>query len=560
MKISIKQIKIVVVFNLVLLYSAFNFGIPATAQETRSERIVEKPAVQQSPTPTPKPLVAPTVTPTPVPVPVQTVADLQVRIRSILARSDLRRGTVGIKINSLDTNKTIFEENAEKYLMPASNMKSYTVAAALEKLSPDFRFTTSVFASSLPDGNGTVKGDLTIYGRGDVSFSTAFYDGDYYKGLNALADKIAAAGVKRIEGNLIGDESYFTGSPLVESWEWGDLQWYYGAEVSALAINDNAVDLIVKPGAVNAPCAVQILPANTIMKIVNRCQTVTAGAPRSIQVTKKLDQNIVEIDGAIPARDKGFEGYIAVSRPAQLFVEMLRGILIQKGIRITGQNKIVNAQEKLVSSIASTVAPVEIAKLESPPLSVLAAKTLKPSQNTYTETILRALGEQIGRKQELISATDENSIKRLQQTASAELGLKTVRSFLAQAGIADDSVVQWDGSGLSRHNLVTPASAVQLYIYMWRSRYAAAWRDALTIGAVDGTLRNRFKGTVAANNARGKTGTIDQVSSLSGYVTTAAGEQFVFTIIVNGVSNGGARQSAIDEIVVALANFNGKTD
>ena len=138
---------------------------------------------------------------------------------------------------------------------------------------------------------------------------------------------------------------------------------------------------------------------------------------------------------------------------------------------------------------------------------------MKPSQNTYTETILRALGEQVG---------DKSDAKK----ESAERGLEVVRSFLLQAGIPADSVIQSDGSGLSRHDLVTPASAVQLYTYMSKSRYANVWRDALTIGGVDGTLKNRFVGTPAAGNVRGKTGTIDQVSSLSGYVNSAAGEKY----------------------------------
>jgi len=557
MKTKVNKIKIVGLLNLVILCFGFNFGTAATAQENQRERAIEFSSPTQ--TPTPKPPVAPQIIPTPTPTPIssQTAADLQSRIRTILARPDLRRGSVGVKIVSLDANKTIFEENAEKYFMPASNMKSYTIAAALEKLSPNFKFTTSVFAYSMPDENGTLRGDLTVYGRGDISFSTAFYDGDYYTGLNVLAEKIVQAGVKRIEGNLVGDESYFTGNPIPQSWEWDDLQWYYGAEISALPINDNAVDLKIKPGAINSPCAVQILPANTLMKIVNRCVTVAAGAKRDVQVVKKLEQNILEIDGAMPLLDKGFEGYVTVSRPAQLFVELLRGLLIQKGVTITGQNKVINAKDKSILAVPSLSVPIEIAKNDSPPFSVIAAKTMKPSQNTYTETILWTLGEQLGRKQELASNTTANSAKNLRQTPSAELGLKVVREFLSQAGISEDSVIQWDGSGLSRHNLITPASAVQLYTYMSKSRYAGVWRDSLTIGATDGTLRNRFKGTAASGNVRGKTGTIDQVSSLSGYVTTAAGEKLVFSILVNGVSNVRARQSAIDEIVVTLAKFSG---
>ncbi len=554
------QINFVGFLTFAFLCFGFHFGVSATAQETRDKRAIEKPTAKQ--TPTPKPTASPTLvpTPTPTPVPIQTVEDLQSKIRTVLFRPELRRGQVGVKIVSLDTNKIVFEENAEKYFMPASNMKSYTVAAAIEKLSPDFRFVTSVFAPAMPDANGVVKGDLSIYGRGDVSFSTAFYEGDYYKGLDALAEKIVQAGVKRIEGNLVGDESYFTGNPIPQSWEWEDLQWYYGAEISALPVNDNAVDLFVRPGAINSPCAVQILPANAVMKIVNRCVTSAAGVKRDIQIIKKIDQNTVEIGGTMPLDDKEFKGYLAVSRPAQLFVEMLRGRLIQKGVVITGQNKIINAADKAILTVASSVPPVEITKLESPPLSLIAAKTMKPSQNTYTETILWTLGEQIGRKQEIIFATDETAIKKLQQTPSADVGVKTVQKFLNEIGVAPDSVVQWDGSGLSRHNLITPASAVALYTFMSKSRYAAVWRDALTIGGTDGTLKNRFKNTMAAGNVRGKTGTIDQVSSLSGYVTTASGERMVFSILVNGVNDVSVRQAAIDEIVVALAIFNGKTN
>ncbi|MDQ3129445.1 MAG: D-alanyl-D-alanine carboxypeptidase/D-alanyl-D-alanine-endopeptidase, partial [Acidobacteriota bacterium] len=241
--------------------------------------------------------------------------------------------------------------------------------------------------------------------------------------------------------------------------------------------------------------------------------------------------------------------FLTVSRPAELFVALLKQRLQEKGVMITGQTRVVGTKEKAVLPNASTsVQPVEIAKLESPPFSLIAAKTMKPSQNLYTETILWTLGEQFG---------DKTNPK----LTSAERGTAVVKSFLQQVGIPPDAVVQWDGSGLSRHNLVTANANVQLYIYMAKqSRYAQAWRDSLTIGGTDGTLQNRFKNTAAAGNVRGKTGTIDQVSALSGYVTTASGEPMVFSIIVNGVTDSRIRSAAIDEIVVSLANFNGRVN
>ena len=533
-------------------------GLSVAAQNDNRQRII----VGATPTPTPVTRPAgpcppgipcsdpryPTPTPTPTPAASgQTIFDLQAKIRQVLTRPALRRGSLGVKIAALDTGKVVFEENAEKYFMPASNMKSFTVAAAMEKLSPNFRFVTSVLAGAQPDASGTISGNLTIYGRGDVSFSTAFYGGDYYRGLDNLAERIVQAGVKKIDGNLVGDESYFTGSPLPPGWEWDDLQWYYGAEVSALPLNDNALDLSVKPASVGALCLVNLLPFNPVVRVVNTCKTTAAGVKRDLTIKKDLDQNVLEISGTMPAGDRGFTDYVTVSHPAELFVALLKQRLEQKGVVITGQPRVIGAKEKALLMTGAS-APVQIAQLESPPFGMVAAKTMKPSQNLYTETILWTLGEQLGNK---------NNPK----ATSADRGLAVVRSFLNEIGVAPDGLIQYDGSGLSRHNLVTPAALVTVYSYMGKqSRYSAAWFDSLTIGGVDGTLKGRFRGAKTNGNVRGKTGTIDQVSALSGYVTTAAGERLVFSIIVNGVRDGDLRVATIDEIVGQLANFDGRVN
>jgi len=517
-------------------------GMTVAAQNENRQRVIT--GATPSPTATPTPL--PTPSPTPAVSTGQTIFDLQARIRQTMLRPELRRGGIGIKIVSLDTGKVVFEQDAEKYFMPASNMKSFTVAAALEKLSPNFRFITSVYANAAPDAAGTIRGDLTVYGRGDVSFSTAFYERDYYKGLDNLADRIAAAGVRRIEGNLVGDESYFTGSPIPTGWEWDDLQWSWGAEVSALPLNDNTLDLSVRPSAVGAPCVVNLQPFNLLVRIVNTCRTTASGTRRDLTVKKDLDQNVLEISGTMPAGDKGFDNSVTVSQPAQLFVALLKQRLEAKGVVVTGQTRVVGAKEKAVLAVASMVAPVQIAQTESPPLSLIAAKTMKPSQNMYTETLLWTLGEQIGGKNNT-------------RATSAERGIAVVKSFLGEIGVAPDGIVQYDGSGLSRHNLVTPSALVALYSYMAKqSKYPNVWLDSLTIGGVDGTLSRRFKGARTNGNVRGKTGTINQVSALSGYVTSAAGERMVFSVIVNGVGDVGVRVSTIDQLVGHLANFDGR--
>lgn len=514
-----------------LLIALFSVNKEISAQR---ERVITKP------TPKPIPSVSPSPTPTPMPtpVPIQTLPSLQSKIVSVLRRSELSRGNIGIKIVSLDSGNTIFEENAEKYFMPASNMKVFTVAAAMQKLSPNFKFVTSVFANALPDENGVIKGDLTIFGRGDMTFSPAFSDGDYYRNLDQLVDKIVQSGVKKIEGNLVGDASYFRGYSIPPTWEWDDLQWYYGAGISALSVNDNAIDFRVLPGSNGTACISQMLPNNSTVKIINTC--TTGGEKRNLRVTKRLDQDIIEISGTVPISDSGFSGRIAVSKSEGLFLSVLRQRLELKGIIVSGSNRTFHFPENNPSS------RIEIAKFESTPLSIIAQKTMKASQNFYTESLLWTLGEEFGDKTDLTKS-------------SADKGLAVVKSVLLEIGISSDSVIQWDGSGMSRHNLVTPNAVVQVYQYMAKSPYALAWNISLTIGAIDGTLKNRFSGTSASSNVRGKTGTIDQVSSLSGYVTSASGEKFVFSIIVNGVQQTSVRTKAIDEIVVALSDFNGKS-
>jgi len=497
-----------------------------------------------------KPATSPSPTP---PAPMPTLADLQDEMRRRLDRPEFLRGHIGIKVVSLSTGALVFEQNSEKYFMPASNMKNFTVAAALEKLTPDFRFVTSVYSASPPDASGTVNGDLRILGRGDVSVSKGFAEGDPLKSVDQIADKIAGAGIKKIIGDIIADDTYFRGSPLPAGWEWDDLQWYYGAEVSALPVNDNTIEISVTPGPVGYTCSVRMSPYNPVYRIRNQCNTTAAGSPRTLKIEKLLGQNQLEISGTLPAGNAGFNGPVAVSRPAELFAALLKQRLEEKGIVVTGGYRTMQRTSK-----QEQIANVEIAQIESPPLALIAAKTMKPSQNMYTEVLLWTLGE--NERARLSRATPPSAAVDLEKDSSA-LGVNAVRRFLAEVGTAPDAVLQYDGSGLSRHNLITPSAVVQLYTYMAkRSKYSQAWRDSLPIGGVDGTLANRFRGSAAEGNMRGKTGTLNQVSALSGYVTTAGGETLVVSFLVNGVAQTRDRTGLIDDLVIALANFKGRFD
>src|SRR6185369_2049126 len=324
-------------------------------------------------------------------------------ISEVLAKPELSSAMVGIKVVSLDNGRVLFEENAAKLLRPASNMKLYTVAAALDRLSPDYRFSTSIYANTRPDALGVIHGNLIIYGRGDPSIAARFNNGDYFKGINDLADRIAAAGVKRVEGDLVGDESYFVGPKYGSGWNWEDLTWYYGAEITPLTANDNALDLFVKPGAaIGQPALVSTGPPDPLLTIVNKVVTSAKGARREISIHRGLGENAITITGTIPLEDKGYTGGIGISHPGLLFVYLLRNSLAQKGVVITCKSRTTGEISQAPSLTDVPVAfqtgipgpfQTEIATLQSPPFSIVAAQTLKPSQNLYTELILRTLGK-----------------------------------------------------------------------------------------------------------------------------------------------------------------------
>ncbi|HEY3580877.1 MAG TPA: D-alanyl-D-alanine carboxypeptidase/D-alanyl-D-alanine-endopeptidase [Pyrinomonadaceae bacterium] len=494
------------------------------------------------------PLSAQTVAPAAAP---KTVAELQTRISQILAKPELAPALIGIKVTSLDSGRVLFEGNAEKLLRPASNMKIYTLATALDRLSPDYRFVTSVYAPARPDTAGVVRGDLRIYGRGDPSIAARFNNGDYFKTIDDLAARIVAAGVKRVEGDLVGDETYFVGPKYGAGWEWEDLTWYYGAEVTPLTVNDNALDLFIKPGAaVGQSAVITTGPPDPLLTIVNNVTTSAKGMIRNISIHRGLNENTITITGTIPVDDRGYTGGIGISHPALLFVYLLRNSLATKGVVITGKSRVTGEITLPSMSSVPSVAQQEIATLQSPPFSVIASQTLKPSQNLYTELILRTLGK--------VSPPPAIPIPN---ATSEELGIEAVKTFLKTAGIRPESLVLDDGSGLSRNDMITAEASVQLLTFMSKHRYADVFRDALPIAGVDGTLRNRFKGTPAENNLHAKTGSLSSAASLAGYVTTAAGEKLAFSIMVNNYPRGvDPRAACIDPIALLLASFNDKPE
>lgn len=567
---SLTPLSLLLLFCLVLsLAPVISAQEQPSAQRERRAQPATVAEAEPAPSPSPTAGPVPTASPTPATAPfrtpsaaqtTRTVAELQSRISDVLRKPELAQAIVGIKVASLDSGQVLFESNSNKLLRPASNMKLYTVAAAMDRLTPDYRFVTSVYGAAKPDSKGVVHGDLTIYGRGDPSIGFRFNEGNYFKSIDELAARIVAAGVKRVDGDLIGDESHFTGAPYGMGWEWEDLQWWYGAEVSALTVNDNFLDTSVKPGnKVGTPAVITTGPPDPLLRITNRVTTAPNGTKRDLEVYRALNSDVVEYKGSIALDDKGYTGRLAISRPALLFAYLLRASLAQQGVTIKGKTRTIDSFSG-GSLIRKSPTPVlvadpnsqlvEIARKESVPFSQIAAQTLKPSQNLYTELILRTLGE-------LPVASPSPAPPR----TSEGRGIEVVRAFLKDAGVDPSSLSLTDGSGLSRNDMITADATLQMLTYMASHRFANAFRDALPIAGVDGTLRNRLKGTAAENNLRAKTGTLSSASSLSGFVTAASGERLVFSIMVNNYPGSTDPPSVcIDPIAILLASFSGKSE
>jgi D-alanyl-D-alanine carboxypeptidase/D-alanyl-D-alanine-endopeptidase (penicillin-binding protein 4) len=472
-------------------------------------------------------------------------APLHQRLSNHLAQPKFSAAAWGVKIVSLDSGNVLFEHHAGKLLKPASNAKLYTTALAFDRLGPNFRIKTSLLARSGPSRNGTLRGDLVVFGRGDPSFAARFHRGAHTNLLAPLVAALKSAGVRRVAGELVGDESFFRGPPLGTEWTWDDLQYYYGAEVSALTVEDNTVNLLISPGPkAGAPCRITTLPATDYLSFDNRSRTVAVGGLSDLSLYRPIGENRVYVHGQLPVGSTNWIDEISVHQPALWFVTLLRGELARAGIEVSGRVRAVNWLDREARPEEAR-GLVEIGSVESPPLTELATRTMKPSQNLYAQLLLLQVG------------ATRHGPTNLAATTEA-FGLAEMREFLAGAGIGRNEVLLEEGSGLSRGALVTPNATVKLLQFMDRHRHSKAFRDTLPIAGVDGTLRRRMKDTAAFENARAKTGTLRSVNTLSGYVTTKAGERLVFSLMLNNYDGSDARAD-LDAIVVMLAELSARS-
>jgi len=516
-----------------------------------------------SPTEALPPQTPPAQTPPAVPTPVvspQAMPDLGTRLSariSAIRQQDSRaqHAIFGISVVDLATGASLYAENADKLLQPASNTKLFTTATTLALIGGDYKFLTTIESDRHPDAGGRIAGNVFLIGRGDPNLSGRVLPYSkktervtpHTRALEELADHVAAAGVKVIDGDIVGDDSYFVYERYGEGWTQDDLMWDYGAPVSALTVNDNVVFASIKPGErVGEHALLTLDPYTSYYSVRNLVTTSAQGSARDVGIVREPGSLDVTFWGTIPLGDAGDEEALAIEEPATANAQFLLTLLQQRGVTVRGKARAQHAQawqyppplphQPLVVPSAPQSAHVVLAQHQSPPLIEDLRVINKISQNLHVEIMLRLLGKMRG------------------VSGSLSGGLEVEKKFLTdQVGIDPTEFLFFDGSGLSRSGLATPHAFTQLLQYSYAQPWAAQFRDTLPIAGEDGSLSTRFKGTFAADHVEAKTGQLGEVNSLSGYAVTRRGNHLAFSIIINhhAIGNNLAKQM-IDDIVNAV--------
>ncbi|GAA0954454.1 D-alanyl-D-alanine carboxypeptidase/D-alanyl-D-alanine-endopeptidase [Kribbella koreensis] len=454
---------------------------------------------------------------------------LQQQLDTLLSDSRFQGSQVGLVVRDATTGETLYDRNGGSRLVPASNTKLFTSTAAMHTLGAGFKFHTDVLATAPVKRNGKLQGDLYLKGFGDPTALESDYVG--------LAKQIAAAGITKVEGNLIADDTYFDNVRLGDSWAWDDESFYYAAQISALTLAPNgdydSGTAIVesRPGAaVGDPVLLDLRPANGLLKLINTATTGAAGSASTLSVQRDHGTNVVRVSGSVPLGAGLGSTWVTVWEPPLYAADVFRRALTAEGIKVEGK----------IREAATPATARQLARDESMTLGELMTPFLKLSNNMHAETLVKAMG----------AVTKANG--------SWPTGLGIVTAYAKSVGVDTATIRLSDGSGLSRKVNLTPNSITNILLAAEKEPWFQQWYDALPIaGNADrftgGTLRTRMGGTPAANNLHGKTGSLTGVTALSGYVTNKDGRKLVFSMISNNYLT--SPRSVEDAVGVTLASW-----
>ena len=475
-----------------------------------------------------------------------TLDDLSAVIERTVTDDATAGATWGVHAVNLRSGNVLFSKQGDRNLIPASNAKLYTAAAALERLGPAYRFRTRVYADG-PVDDGVLKGNLIVRGSGDPTIGGEEQQDNVTRIFRAWADSLRALGVRRIEGDVVGDDDLFSDAPLGTGWSWDDTVYAYSAEIAALSFNLNKISLRVRGGsAPGAPGRIRWSPLNTdYVSIINRSRTVDRGAGVEEDYERLRGRNTFVVGSRVPLGRTEVED-LAVRNPTRYFAHVLREVLLDEGISVRG--RAVDADDAPIQPDYGSASLRPVASYRSAPLQEIVTTLNRESVNLYAEMLLRTLA--------VVSPPQDPEA----EPGSPELGARAVLETLGSAGVDTSRVVIADGSGLSRQNLMTPRGTVQLLQHMWTHEDPAvsrAFYESLAVGGQNGTLQYRFgAGDPADGNVRAKTGTLSHVSTLSGYVTTSRGTPVAFSIFCNNyAAEGRVVRRAQDAIVNAFARL-----
>jgi D-alanyl-D-alanine carboxypeptidase/D-alanyl-D-alanine-endopeptidase (penicillin-binding protein 4) len=454
------------------------------------------------------------------------------RLLEIVRNSpSLSHAHVGWKFMEADSGKVLSDHESASFFTPASNTKLYTTAAALVRLGVTYQFKTVVKTMGRIEGDGTLTGDLIFVGGGDpnlsgrtVPYTVEKRDEDPLAAVKRLADQIQSRGIRQVQGDVIGDDTRYPFDPYPDGWTIDDATWYYGAPVSALAVNDSSVQVAVLPTQPGEPADVYLNPEFGYFVVMNHVITDESAAAH-VDISRPPGSNELILSGTIGRTAPKVEEYIAVPDPALFAAEALKAQLEERGISVRGEAR---AAHRNLSSVANPVQEARVvstpegtvlASLDSAPLYQIVQVINKVSQNLHAEILLREMALATHGVGTLAAALDERT------------------KFLAEAGVDTTLFDFADGSGLARQDLTTPASTVQLLRYMWQRPERDSWLASLPVGGVDGSLRRRFKNVPGAERIHAKTGSLAHVSTLSGYLQTKSGTWIIFSLMINGEVN-----------------------